>query len=133
MTYTAHTILGIRLDCHDLYYTKDVDGCIHKHNSNFCPECGAPVFSLERLPIDGFDEAGDTLAGFEIHYTYEDLPVVVGEELGEAREGDSLTTVSNIPDSKHVETVKTKLREVLEPAGLWDEEKFGLWTVLRIG
>ena len=38
---------------------------------------------------------------------------------------DPFLDISNI----NIEEVKTKMREKLEPIGLWDEETFGLWSV----
>jgi hypothetical protein len=64
-------------------------------------------------------------AGLDFHYGTDCMNICLG--YGSSNGEDSAIKFKAIPD---IEAIKTTLQELLEPLGLWDEKKFGLYTIL---
>jgi len=121
--YKAYTVIGVKIPEEKLHVTTKKRGCSHKEAaSKHCAECGKPMWitAKEEIPayityqedsqfagLDGIDEGTDR------------DDIYVGEVLEHLFE--------KIPD---IEKLKEKIRLALEPLKLWDEKKFGIYTVL---
>jgi len=117
MGYDATAILfyGVLADEEEFYEMQAVPGCNHSHNHKFCPECGAKASSMERTPIDGFDdedgikfkgldfepqscEGGKGVLGFCLGSTNLDEKIVVA--MGVERTRSEATILMTIVGSK---------------------------------
>jgi len=131
--YEAVTVIGVVLKESDLYYDKNVRGCLctlTQTGANFCSECGRPIWVTKKTPITIYDPSQSTLDGTEV------CPInnVLGEFIGVGlfRKGDvNLITFAEItPD--FLERLKNTIRAMLLPLGLWSENMFGVHTLLHI-
>lgn len=131
---TAYAIVGLRLRSQQLTTQQRVRGCAHKlanEKVKFCPECGDPVWVTKRTPIAGYDDGEPTLASYRVvdsgpnsEYVYVAGVLLEGAS---GQDGGSVGFISEI----NFEEVKAKMKAVIEPLGLWDEESFGFWAVLN--
>lgn len=136
VSFSAYAFLGCEIDPARLYRKVRGRGCGHREppaGAKFCPECGKPAFVEGEEPVEGYDpEDGD-------HGTLEGLPLVT---VGEGEYGRAFVCVEAVEaDDYHdrmagmlappdVAAAREELRAALEPLGLWDGQKFGLWAVL---
>ena len=118
-----------------------------------CPYCGTPLWEAVVRVIPQWD-AGDpsrpTLAGLPVLMIYppsspglertaegrrslqSGCRVFVGEWLARTNLASPAGFVSL--SCEEIAATKNRLKTVLEPLGLWDERKFGLWALLsRLG
>lgn len=149
-SYAAYTVIGSLINESDLYRVEHVDvhqGCESKGGGKkFCPDCGRSAVETEKeiTPIEGFDETDDpedwNLNGLSIlsvgwgmektHFVVATLCSVGGEEIyDEAYTYGNARRLHNVDLAECQERVKT----ALEPVGLWDLSKFGIWTALYGG
>ncbi len=99
-----------------------------KENMSFCPKCGRKAWLPDGSKyIDGYDISNDTFCGFRVLYTNDKKNTEkcwIADEVNRI-EGDTKIFSSALDLS----FCKEKLKKVLEPVGLWDEAKFGIWIV----
>jgi len=133
VSYSAYTVVGIRVKEHQLYKEKRIRECKHPfvEDARFCPVCGKSMFSVEYESIAGYDEGSVEFLGFDVYG-------------GTLNEDDSIGTdifigVGCLVDDEYEpkkfdllneEEVRNELKKKLEPLGLWNEKDFGIWTVL---
>lgn len=125
--YNAYAVLGVMIPKEKLFRISTVPHEEHPipEGAEFCPKCGKRVSVTEKTPI--YEEGSrqnnwtDLLGSFPIVWGTDQEEAYVGEWTRNGRK-------PIVPSS--FETIKAKLREVLEPLGLWDEETFGLYAVL---
>ena len=148
ITAIAYTIVGSSVAIED-FYTR-TEQSVHTECANvgpgpYCASCGKPVGATETVttPIEGFDEDGGeegegSIGGIDLVYTgrsgSEEVFVTVFYE-----EGNSWDYHNDKPGKPRrmepfdMDAAREKVRAVLEPLGLWDPEKFGIWTALYLG
>lgn len=137
--YTAHTILGVKIKYDKLFRTEEQRTCDCQigtsviANSNFCPACGQPLFEEVKIAIDLSVEDGyyeDKCFGLYLIRTYEEDYAYIGINLG----SNSIDSEENKSFYRLPEQFNQRkyMREILEPHGLWDERKFGIWTILDV-
>jgi hypothetical protein len=136
--YDARAVIGAAVPAARLFETARARCCQHPEPAGkFCPECGKPAWKDERRPVAAYqvdDETGEwSLAGLPVVRSgLDDASVYVGAatELATSWNGD----VSKVlPLSESVEAIRARVRGALEPLGLWDEGRFGLWALLGGG
>lgn len=130
VSYTAYTIIGIEIFPENFIVEKKKPGCVHKHHTDFCSQCGAPKWIGKDKYIDGFNEY--SFHGAPFQGKWEMVISTDGERcfIGWVMEADDYhgaVIMKGIPD---IDRIKTELMETLEPFGQWDEKLFGVWTVL---
>lgn len=111
-------------------------GCSHdvEEQFDFCPKCGAPrVVVAEEEPcieeviddlVDGFDaeSSTDAVEWFLLASKY-------CVQIGDLNYSDSSVASIDIPPYSEVNALRAKLKEKLEPLGVWDETRFKFWNV----
>lgn len=145
---TIYAMLGIH--CKDVCTTKteSVRGCNHRLTEDkFCPECGEKMWVDEKTrtylsdklkhlqPWQGDEETGT--------FCYEKLSIIYGPMVGPVDFmigrvlGEFDTAYEGIAKEFHVlsvdeyDAVKAETKALLEPLGLWDENKFG-WRLYSL-
>ncbi len=133
--WTAHAVIGCRLERGAVYHKVRYRGCEHYEEPGavFCPVCGKKMWEerLEMRPeFDAVDERkapGLLLvrATDEKHFV---LAAVSAMSNGSRQANDP--GFASL-DATSVEQMRHACREFLRPLGLWDESRFGLWAVLH--
>ena len=135
MSFSVYIYLvrGVKLQEQDLC----VEGkpqCLHKipEAANFCPVCGKTVArQWEERPEYKDMDGEPTLCGFNVVRGGTDYnDIYVGEivaELGHYDEANAI--LLTIPEPLDV---VQRLRNALEPLGLWNLDAFGVWLVRQI-
>jgi hypothetical protein len=143
-TVAAYAVLGVPIDTSDLYEreTRSVHlGCQTPHVGQFCAECGWPVDETETIetPMEGYDrEGGKNYGGM-----FRGLEIIKGR-WGDDCEGRTFLAAAYAKDDtdgyderrgpgRMPQTdwfvAMNRVREVLEPVGLWNAQDFGIWVV----
>lgn len=124
---------GIHLSRTQLYKIKTVKAFNHDYPQSvlYDPSTGKKLWKEQERPIPAYDEYCGILAGIEViaaGYGEDDLfaGLVVGHET--SSNGGSVWGYLELDG---LDTFKQKLKEALEPLGLWDSTKFGLYAVLQ--
>lgn len=143
--YRAITIIGCEIDTSKLY--KEVELFQDDHNCKgyrelcelgkrtaFCPDCGAEVIFRERrctLPEYELDEDEPTIGGVEVIRALDGREFLAAyhQQNGEDGSGGASFHPQATLDSFHM---AARLRTILEPLDMWDESRFGVWTILDI-
>ena len=138
-TVIAYTIIGSKVDRCDLYVeeTKDVHINCSPGTGRFCPDCGRPVNETEKIrrPLPQFGDDGLASERFgDLNFVCarfgdDDSRCFIGSLMRCAR------TWKNRGEPKYISEIdlnwhRERVRTALEPLGLWDPMKFGIWTAL---
>ena len=144
--YNGYTIIGVRLDNlvieKLIKTTRDCNaikkrGCSHLVNESarFCPECGKPNFVVEVKKFTKYSllkEVGITCDCVVFSTEEHEMFVAISKDYicqtGDINYGDG-GEFMRIPSPEEIAHIKECLRGKLEPYGLWDELRFGIWTV----
>jgi len=153
--YEAAAVLGVELDVQKLYREVRKRGCAcfaeppaADPEWQFCPHCGKPVYETSLVTIpewDSTDPARILLAGLLVLTTANpNTPglekTAIGREVirtgvrlivGEYAARTDLGRHARMAEVPDFASVRERLKTVLEPLGLWDDKKFGLWAVLN--
>ncbi len=129
--YTAKTIIGIKVDSSKLYTETEVRTYDHDYprDIRYNPIDGRKLWEAFREPIEGYDPDGDDFLGFQFTNGYEWEEIYIGGIVSEAERGNNYEEFEDI-DDLNIKKVKAEMKKKLSPLKLWDEDSFGLWTVL---
>lgn len=124
----AHAIIGIKVDKNRLYQEpRRVKAFDHNYDEEtfFCPKTGRRLWRSAPVAIPEWHETYEKLGEYKVYLDYqrEDDPIVSILKLDEDNE------FSEFP--ANLEERKQELKDFLEPLGMWDESKFGLYCLLR--
>lgn len=139
VSYSSYAVIGVKIDPKKLVITEKVRNCSCEvkniEKKKFCSSCGKKVFVEEDTYIPQYDDDAHkkdfpfyySLCGFPLIYNTDNIDAFVAFICCECDDynDNPFSDLSNI----NIEEVKTKMREKLEPMGLWNEENFGLWAV----
>jgi hypothetical protein len=143
--YRAKATIGVKVSKASVMETKQVKvrGCECEEDftpkMKFCPACGKPIWTMQDTSTGAFDddslEQGEpTIGGLTVIGTdgeYNEEFIVCGIEPIIAGEGDGIDSF-DLEDIDLVQ-IKSKLKAILEPKGLWDMKKFGLHIMMGGG
>jgi len=133
INYSAYAIVGIKLLYDNLYIKKRKRGCKHKvpKDAVFCPECGKKVYSEQDECHPEYHWGTDTFFGFDVvcHGQENDQDVYIGKVIAHDQDFDGSCGFCSPECFPDIDDIRKKLEEKL-PAEFWDEDKFGVWTVL---
>jgi len=133
-TYHAIAIVGCKVDKSKLFTTDLVRSCEHPipvGGVKFCPECGKRTYKKTKKPIQDYDTDKETVCGKRVFGHYYDTNFVIIAEQCVAVDNYDGPLAKMLPITvTDTTTWENKLRAVLEPLGLWDDEQFGIWTML---
>ena len=142
--FKAKAVIGIKIRLADIPTKHIVEKAFdHSYSAGmrFDPQTGRKLWKESHVPEIAFSEEyeGDLDAGtklitvtnaeaFDDGYG-EDLVFGFGVD-GTNSNGGATMDFCTIPDT---ELLKKNLKKALEPYGLWEENKFGLYTILYCG
>lgn len=126
--YYAASIVGCRVPATKIAATlKTACGCdrVDRRQPKFCPACGKPYDLVTVVEVEGYD--GEKFRGLDVICGQDrmDGDVYIGLRCEFDNGGEP---VYYSPAA--VQDCVEKVREVLEPCGLWDADQFGVWCVL---
>lgn len=123
---TSFIVIGVMVDKNKLYVTKaerncdcEVDGI---ENMKFCSECGATVMGKVKVNIPEIEDY--KIEEFPIHEFNDHSIISIPETYKKGYEDD--INFVKIPENWN--ELKEKMKETLEPLGLWDDKEFGVWS-----
>ena len=146
--YFANAVIGVEVDVDKVFIRRKYRccDCLNEigDNDNFCPNCGKKAWQFINGSIEEYEDNADsigfeppTLCGFRVvqRWGYKDNPdsqsviqmFVVGA--GVKHHANYGKDPNMLPLEKDIATIKAELKAKLEPLGLWEESKFGLWAV----
>ncbi len=136
MSTEYHTVLvvGVEIDKSKVFKKTLVRGCRHSIDSltpgHFCARCGNKIWinGIEIIP-EYEDEHEITLAGIPV-FSDDDNLMVVGHRSITIGFYTDQGTSGMMPQGADNDQYKEKLRQKLEPLGLWDKDKFGTWIIM---
>lgn len=129
----SQAIIGVKID--NPFVTSKARNCKHPEvNSRFCPECGQPMWKniKEAHPvIQLFERRNYPPNKYEIIWAEEGQIAFIGiyRARTASNRGNSYFSRREIKDI-NVEALKKELKEFL--GDLYNENEFGLWSVLDI-
>lgn len=133
---TAHAVIGVEIDKDKLETTVTKRGCQHPRpkGGNHCSICGSPVEKEIVVliqacePRDAEVHKIQKVAGLAAYYHLPTGRMFVGVHAqSRAHNNPPLDPeVTRVHDD-----LRHQVRSALEPIGLWDEAKFGLWTMVE--
>ena len=133
--FEAHAIIGIRLEREWLWKAAEVRGCGHPmpdvEGALFCTQCGKRLWEPRRVPLEAFNEERCKLAGLEFLTGHTERYIYLGKRITAEQDDDGEAFMTLAPID--VIARREDLQKRLEPLGLWDGAKFGLWAVLTAG
>ena len=149
VVYKSYAVIGIEIDLNKCFKMGTERNCkcvvAGIENMKFCPTCGLKAHHMVQNPISEYDddvrtEHGGgpfekTLCGYPILFNSYD------EEEGCGGKGVALVALYWASDNKqhnsvmaklslNLEEIKEEMKNKLDPLGMWDEKKFGLWSLL---
>jgi hypothetical protein len=150
-SFYANAIIGIEIDIYKVSPNRKVRKCKCIKNVSedmkFCPSCGYKAWENAENPIDGLEHYQDVDDGME-YATLFGIPIVCVQGYdptdpdhyrtlqmfavaAKVSHGDvcydKTPEMVSLPDN--LAEMKETLKKALEPNGLWDESKFGLWAI----
>ena len=137
--FRAKAVIGLEID--EEILSKEVETKIGNHNfdskTKFHPETGQRLWGTKTKHIDGYDPEDETLLDYKIirhgygEYTGKVYVVGFAAETGSSNGGNVVAFTSiGLPSANEVKTLREQMKADLSPLGLWDEKKFGLWSLL---
>lgn len=141
VSFRAYTTIGVVVPKSKLYRTNRMRGCVHAlpDQGSWCPQCGQKVWLEDQEPIPEFLPDGSrendwtpTVAGLPCIIARDSDEVIAGVTVLAARGGDRHDphlVMGTPPDAGEV---RERLKAALEPLGLWDESKFGVWLLADV-
>ncbi|MDO8669004.1 MAG: hypothetical protein Q7K65_01785 [Candidatus Buchananbacteria bacterium] len=144
--YQATAVIGVVLPEVAFYQEIQIAGCEHNPiEGNFCSQCGRPRNIPVSKPIPEYDVDNNVLVkrGASSEIVRQASVARISNSSGDflavgniVRGNMEINGFSLIPyhgpsieDAWHI---KKLLKEILEPLGLWDEEKFGIHALLHV-
>jgi hypothetical protein len=109
---------------------KAFDHQIEDQEVKFCATSGRPLWKTVEEPVEGFDPDEETIAGYRIIYSTDRYHAVACIICADDTYSNGGNEVDFVQLPKNLAIEKKKMKVALEPFGVWDEEKFGLWAVL---
>ena len=138
---TAHTVIGILVNRSDFYeeqVSRIGNSCCQKVETPFCGTCGSQVVTTETVPRFEMEEDvpfGDTyfntvfgLPIVKVDPCYGDDEWIISVFQNSVYADCSVASFQTVP--RNMKRLEQKLKDTLSPHGLWDEAKFGIYTVL---
>ena len=148
--FYANAIIGIEIDVEKIIPDRIVRacGCSRKvtKDMKYCPTCSREAWRKEEDPIEGYDEGESdtdtiaTLFGIEVmnirgvdkidtdrYRILQTFAIGMRVSHGDINYGSNTPEMAALPEN--ISDIKKRLKDALEPHGLWDESKFGLWAV----
>lgn len=130
MSYKAYAVLGIRLNENECCKERKEAPCSHNipSGSAFCPHCGVKNEMKTRFdPI--ICEESEFPENVEMHDDTSGEMRFIGYGIS-ARDGADWDGMLFKDDTVSQQARQT-LKDFLEPLGLWKEDRFGVWVILR--
>jgi len=142
VTYRATTAIGVRVKLSKLWKSKKefhscpqgvkFDEYKYPGYGQYCGQCGQKNWRGEDTPVADYD--GDERLGplrvkkWDVEGATLGVLAYCSQTVrsGDTEEERSMLMVTDVD----IEVIKQNLKEYLEPRGLWDEDAFGVWTLL---
>lgn len=140
--YRAYAVIGCEIMLENIpKITEIIKAFNHNHPKNvkFDPETGKKLWKEDSYQEFAFEPDDDRtydertkmidIGEFKIYRGTDGSPTVIGFGCGEDTysNGGEVHEVIDLPD---VNELKNKLKAILEPVNMWDEDCFGLHAIL---
>jgi len=146
-SFYAQAIVGVEIDVDKLIKIELSRKCRCKNKVDktmkFCSGCGGKLWERDEINLNDFDYEKEFYCGMKIIRVYgysrfddEEFYHIkriflagVGAETDDCCYGAEPAMCSLFENPSEI---KDMLKETLEPKGLWDESKFGVWAIGKL-
>lgn len=129
--YYSYAVIGVEIDQKKLYQ-KPINKKAFEHDypktMKFCPNTGNKLWEEVEEPIPEWDDE-DELGEYKVYFSTDDTRCFIGVIVCESGPYKGEVNFVQFPDD--LEDKKQKLKDFLTPLGLWDESKFGVYSIMR--
>ena len=126
---SSFVIIGLMVDHDKLYITKQQRrcGCAVENieSMTYCSKCGKPVMEEAESPIP--EITNHKIGGYHVH-CINDCHII---SIPETYKTDDDYAMNKVEIPKKWDEIKENMKSVLEPLGLWNDDKFGVWSGLE--
>lgn len=124
----AYTIIGVELSFSSLYEIRKRVHTAHSfpEGAKYCPVCGVVTESKEEVPL--FDEFNFILGKSDVVLVDRIYKAYIGEIYSFSSWQDSTSTFNSIPN---IGEIKQRVKKDLSIIDWWEEDKFGIYTLLK--
>lgn len=131
VSYWCYAAIGVKIDPKKLMRMEIVRNC-HcetEPTGKYCSNCGKEAFEEIETPIEIFEDQ-ETILGYKVIYGTDHKESIIAAFEARAKDfyEDKKKSFQQLPDN--LKEIREKMRDSLGPLGLWDEKKFGLWSIL---
>ncbi len=131
-TYHAAAIIGCRIPRSKIFLKKKIRTCEHtlsEGNPKFCQECGKRIHLTIDSAIDEYNSDNNTIGGLGVFGNNFSDQVLLAADAAVVDCEEWISDMISINPSSH-NRLKQKIKSILEPLDLWDEEQFGVWGMI---
>ncbi|KKM82498.1 hypothetical protein LCGC14_1318880 [marine sediment metagenome] len=146
--FMATALIGVELDIDKTSKMIRERGCEHEESkSKFCAQCGfftwyerGVVIEELRMQLDDEDDEDECysdeiiLEDYKLAFTTDQNRVFLGKQV--STYGDDEAKMIELPVREEIGQdiayIKQSLLDFLKPLDLWDENKFGIWTIAHV-
>jgi len=130
---SSFAVIGLMINKDDLRTETKVRACSCEvegiESMQYCPKCGKAVMKTDSDWIDGVDDDGIGVFGFECDYESDQLIIYLPGTY--SRSSDYDIEMTKLPEN--IYDMKNELKKLAEGLGVWDETNFGFWSGQRYG
>jgi hypothetical protein len=131
--FYAHSVIGLEIDTDCLVkqeIVKAFDHNIDNQDIMYCSETGRKLWKTIEVPVEGYDYDGigdyDIVTGTDGNVS---VVALLKSSTGSSNGGNP-HQLQPFSDGFQLTVEKHKMKRALEPYGIWDEERFGLHSIL---
>lgn len=150
VSFRATALIGVELDKSKTYKMIKERGCEHEASKDkFCAQCGETMWDEREVIIDELcckEEGEDEyytedviLECYRLAFTTDEHRIFLGKSIsvwsgnwGDDKEAKMIGLPVMEEISQDIAYIKQALLEFLMPLNLWDESKFGIWTIANV-
>lgn len=129
--YKAVALIGIKISNDDLFYEQDVRAFPHNRprTERYDSKTGQPLWTTEEFcHLENFGD--EQWEDFDVIRTEDECYVCCLQASDTYSNGGNTEDMASLKKFD-LESEKVRLKKALEKHKLWNEDNFGLWTVLQ--
>ncbi len=132
---SSFTVIGLMVEKDKLRKETEVRNCRCEvegiESMRFCPKCGQGVMKKDWDWVDGVDDDGIGVFGFECDEENDSSQLIIYLPGTYSSSSDYDIEMTKLPEN--IYEMKDELKKLAEGLGIWNEDNFGFWGGQRYG